>query len=145
MAYPFKKGPIVSEQPRKGVLGAHLNTFMSVVSDLGYSPATIKTQLTLLKGFTRWAEENHIVASNIDEGITDRFLIESDRKGAVRRGDNRTLHRFLDHLRREGAIPYPKPTLNDSPLAHLKSQYEDYLLRERGLSAGSGPRYWPYI
>ena len=145
MAYPFLQGPIVSEQPRKGVLDAHLNTFMSVVSDLGYSPATIKTQLTLLKGFIRWAEENHIVASNIDEGITDRFLIESDRKGAVRRGDNRTLHRFLDHLRLEGAIPHLKPTFDDSPLTHLKSRYEDYLQKERGLSAVTGSRYWPYI
>jgi site-specific recombinase XerD len=145
MAYPFTKGHIVSEQPRKSVLGAHLNTFMSVVSDLGYSPATIKTQLTLLKGFIRWAEENHIVASNIYEGITDRFLIESDRKGAVRRGDNRALHRFLDHLRLEAAIPHLKPTFDDSPLTHLKSRYEDYLLTERGLSTVTGSRYWPYI
>jgi hypothetical protein len=56
MAHPFLKGQIVSEQPRKGVLGAHLNTFMSVVSDLGYSPTTIKTQLKRLKGCIRWAE-----------------------------------------------------------------------------------------
>ena len=145
MAYPFIKGHIASEQPRIGVLGAHINTFMSVVSDLGYSPSTIQTQLTLLKGLMRWVEENHVVASNIDEGITDRFLIESGRKGAVRRGDNRTLHRFLDHLRIEGAIPHPKPTFNDSPLTHLKGRYEDYLLKERGLSTVTGSRYWPYI
>ncbi len=145
MAYPFIKGHIVSEQPRKGVLGAHVNTFMSVVSDLGYSPSTIQTQLKLLKSLMRWVEENHVVASNIDEGITDRFLIESGRKGAVRRGDSRTLHRFLDHLRIEGAIPYPNPTFNDSPLTHLKSRYEDYLLKERGLSTVTGSRYWPYI
>jgi site-specific recombinase XerD len=145
MAYPFIKGHIVSEKPRKGVLGAHVSTFMTVVSDLGYSPSTIQTQLTLLKGLMRWVEENHVVASNIDESITDRFLIESGRKGAVRRGDHRTLHRFLDHLRREGAVPHPKPTFNDSPLAHLKSQYDDYLLKERGLSTVTGSRYWPYI
>jgi len=145
MAYPFIKGHIVSDQPRKGVLGAHVNTFMSVVSDLGYSPSTIQTQLTLLKGLMRWVEESHVVASNIDESITDRFLIESGRKGAVRRGDNRTLHRFLDHLRIEGAIPHQKPTFNDSPLTHLKSRYEDYLLKERGLSTVTGSRYWPYI
>jgi site-specific recombinase XerD len=145
MANPVLHGHIVSEQPKKGILDAHLNTFMSVVSDLGYSPATIKTQLTLLKGFIRWAEENHIVASNIDEGITDRFLIESDRKGAVRRGDNRTLHRFLDHLRLEGAIPHLRPIFNDSPLTHLKNRYGDYLQKERGLSEITGSRYWPYI
>jgi len=145
MAYPSLQGQIVCEQPTKGVLAAHLNTFMSVVSGLGYSPATIKTQLTFLKGFVRWVEENHIVASNIDEGITARFLIESDRKGAVRRGDNRTLHSFLDHLRIEGAIPRLKPTFNDAPLTHLKNRYEDYLQKERGLSTETGSRYWPYI
>ena len=141
----FTKGYIVFERPRKSVLSTHLNTFISVGADLGYSPSTIQTQLKLLKSFMRWVQENHVAASNIDEGITDRFLIESSRKGAVRRGDNRTLHRFLDHLRVEGAIPHPKPTFNDSPLTHLKIRYEDYLLKERGLSTVTGSRYWPYI
>ena len=145
MAYPFIKGHIVSEQPRKVLLGAHVNAFMSVVSDLGYSPSTIQTQLKLLKSLMRWVEENHVVATSIDEGITDRFLMESGRKGAVRRGDNRTLHLFLDHLRIEGAIPHPKPTFKDSPFTHLKNRYEDYLLKERGLSTVTGLRYWPYI
>ncbi|MCP3895953.1 MAG: tyrosine-type recombinase/integrase, partial [Bacteroides sp.] len=93
----------------------------------------------------RWVQENDIVISNIDESITDRFLSEFGRKGAVRRGEHKTLHRFLDHLRREGATPHPKPTLNDSPLAHLKNQYDDYLSKERGLSTVTGSRYWPYI
>jgi site-specific recombinase XerD len=145
MAYPFIKGHIITEQPRKGVLDTHVNTFMSVVSDLGYSPSKMQTQLKLLKSLNRWIEENHVVVSNIDESITDRFLIESRRKGAVRRGDNRTLHRFLDHLRIEGAIPYPKTAFNDCPLTHLKSRYENYLLKERGLSMVTGARYWPYI
>lgn len=145
MVYPFIKGQIVTEHPRKGVLGTHLNTFLSVVSDLGYSPSTMQTQLKLLKGLMRWVEENHVVVSKMDEGITDRFLIESGRKGAVRRGDNKTLHRFLDHLRIEGAIPHPRPIFNSSPLTHLKNRYEDYLLKERGLSPVTGSRYWPYI
>ncbi len=145
MAYPFLKGSIVSELLKNGDLGAHVSTFMSVVFDLGYSPSTIQTQLKLLKGLLRWIEKNHVVACNIDEGITDRFLIESARMGTVRRGDNRTLRRFLDHLRIEGAIPHPKPTFNDSPMTLLKNRYEDYLQKERGLSPEAGPRYWPYI
>jgi site-specific recombinase XerD len=145
MADPLIKKHIVSKHPRKGVLGAHVNSFKTVISDLGYSPSTILTQQQLLKNLIRWVQANDIVISNIDESITDRFLLESGRKGAVRRGDNKTLHRFLDHLRREGAIPHQKPTFNDSPLAHIKSRYEDYLLKERGLSTVAGSRYWPYI
>ena len=145
MANRFAKDYIVSERSRKSVLGTHVNTFMSVVADLGYSSPTMRTQQQLLKNLIRWVQENDIAISNIDESITDRFLLESGRKGAVRRGDNKTLRRFLNHLRREGAIPYPKPRFNDSPSAHLKSQYDDYLLKERGLSTVAGSRYWPYI
>ena len=145
MANRFTKDYIVSERPIKSVLGTHVNRFMSVAADLGYSPSTMRTQLQILKKLIRWVQENDVVISNIDEGITDRFLSESGRKGAVRRGERKTLHCFLDHLRREGATPHSKPAVNDSPLAHLKNQYEDYLLKERGLSTATGPRYWPYI
>lgn len=145
MADPFAEGHIVSEQQRESALGAHINTFKSIVSDLGYSPSTIRSQLNLLRSFTKWVQGNHVVIAKINEGITDRFLTESGRKGAIRRGDNRTLHRFLDHLRVEGAIPHPEPPLNESPLTDLKSRYEDYLLKERGLSTVTGSRYWPYI
>ena len=145
MADPFVEGHIVSEQQRESALGAHINTFKSIVSDLGYSPSTIRSQLNLLRSFTKWIQGNHVVIAKINEDITDRFLTESGRKGAIRRGDNRTLHRFLDHLRVEGAIPHPEPPLNESPLTDLKSRYEDYLLKERGLSTVTGSRYWPYI
>ncbi len=30
-------------------------------------------------------------------------------------------------------------------MTHLKSRYEDYLQKERGLSTVTGSRYWPYI
>ena len=35
MADPFTEGHIVSEQQRESALGAHINTFKSIVSDLG--------------------------------------------------------------------------------------------------------------
>jgi integrase/recombinase XerD len=144
MANRFAKDYIVSEQTRKSVLSTHLNTFMSVGANLGYSPSTIQTQMQLLKNLIKWVQENDVII-NIDESITDRFLSESGRKGAVRRGDKKTLNRFLDHLRMKGVIPYREPTFDNSPLTPIKSRYEDYLLKERGLSTATGSRYWPYI
>ena len=64
------KDPVVSERLIESVLGAHLNTFISVVSDLGYSPSTIRTQLQLLTNFVRWIQENDVGISNIDKSIT---------------------------------------------------------------------------
>ena len=141
----FLKYHIVFERPRESVLGAHLNTFKSIVSNLGYSPSTIRTQFQLLTNLVRWVQENDVVISNIDESITERFLAKSGRKGALRRGDNKTLRRFLNHLRTEGVIPYPEPVFNDSPLTSLKNRYEDYLLKERGLSTVTVSGYWPYL
>jgi site-specific recombinase XerD len=145
MAHPFIKEHLVSVKPKKDALHDHLMTFSSLVSDLGYSPSTILTQFNLLKLHLKWIKKNHVDAFNIDEGIAERFLIESGRKGATRRGDNRTLHRFLDHLRSKRVIPYSQPIFSKSPLTHLKSRYEDYLLKERGLSTTTGTRYRPYI
>jgi len=145
MTNRFAQGHIISEHLGESALSAHVNTFTSVVSDLGYSPSTIQTQLKLLKSFMRWVQDNDVVIPDMDESATDRFLSESGRKGAVRRGDNKTLHRFLGHLRIKGLIPHPAPTFDNSPLTPLKSRYEDYLLKERGLSTVTGSRYWPYI
>jgi site-specific recombinase XerD len=139
------KDPVVSERYIESVLGAHLKTFVSVVSGLGYSLSTIRTQLQLLTNLVRWIQENDVGISNIDERITERFLIESNRKGALRRGDNKTLRRFLNQLRAEGIIPYPEPAFNDSPLISLRNRYEDYLLKERGLSKVTISGYWPYL
>lgn len=140
----FKNQEVVNRL-RESVLGPQLDTFASVVSDSGYSHATIRTQIHLLAGLLRWIQKNEIVISDIDDHITNLFLKESARKGALRRGDKNTLRRFLDHLRVEGLIDYSAPTFNDSPLASLKNRYENYLRKERGLSIVTSSCYWPYL
>ena len=70
----YFKNHEVAERLRGSVLGPQLDTFASVVSDLGYSHATIRTQLHLLAGLVRWIQKNEIVISDIDEHITNRFL-----------------------------------------------------------------------
>ena len=141
----YFKNHEVAQRLRGSVLGPQLDTFASVVSDLGYSHWTIRTQLHLLAGLVRWIQKNEIVLSDIDEHITNRFLNESARKGTLRRGDKNTLRCFLDHLRVEGLIDYSAPTFNDSPVASLKKRYENYLRKERGLSTVTASRYWPYL
>ena len=138
----FCKDQAVAERLKQSVLGSQIDTFVSVVYDLGYSPSTIQTQLMLMFSLTRWMQKNDVDIFDIDENITDRFLSESGRKGSGRRGDNKTLRRFLDHLRTEGLIDSPAPTFDDSPLTSIKKRYEYFLRKERGLSALTASRYW---
>lgn len=141
----FLKNHVVAARLKESVLGPQLDTFVSVNSDLGYSPRTIRAQLQLLANFIGWIQENDVVISNIDKNITNRFLTESSRKKTIRRGDKNTLRRFLDHLRTEGLIAHPTPTLDDSPLTSLENRYKDYLRKERGLSKDTATRYWPIL
>lgn len=141
----YFRSPKVVKRLKKSVLGPQLDTFSSAISDLGYSHATIRTQLQLLAGFVRWIHVNDIDISKIDVQIMSRFLSESARKGALRRGDKRTLRLFLEHLRGEGLIDYSAPTYNTSPLTSLKTRYENFLRKERGLSPVTASRYWPYL
>lgn len=141
----FFKNHAVADRLKKSVLGSHIDTFVSVVSDLGYSPSTIRTQLQILTSLTKWVQKNDFDIFDIDENITNRFLFETCRKGARRRGDKNTLRRFLDHLQAEGIVDCQTATFNDSPLTSLKNRYEHYLLKERGLSAVTPSRYWPVL
>ena len=145
MLESFFKNHAVAERLKKSVLGPHIETFVSVVSDLGYSPSTIRTQLEMLTSLTRWIQKNDVDIFHIDENITNRFLFETCRKGACRRGEKNTLRRFLAHLQTEGIVDCPAPTFDNSPLTSLKHRYEHYLLKERGLSAVTPSRYWPIL
>ena len=138
----FYKNDAIAERLKKSVLGPHLDTFVSVISDLGYSPSTIRTQLEILASLTRWIQKNDLDICHIDENITNRFLFETCRKGALRKGEKNTLRRFLSHLQTEGIVDCPVPTFDNSPLTSLKHKYEHYLLKERGLSAVTSSRYW---
>ena len=138
----FYKNDAIAERLKKSVLGPHIDTFVSVISDLGYSPSTIRTQLEILASLTRWIQKNDLDICHIDENITNRFLFETYRKGALRKGEKNTLHRFLSHLQTEGIVDCPAPTFDNSPLTSLKHRYEHYLLKERGLSSVTSLRYW---
>ncbi|MBA3005933.1 MAG: site-specific integrase [Proteobacteria bacterium] len=138
----FSNDHVIAEHLKKNVLASQIATFLAFVSDLGYSPSTIRTKLELLSSLTRWIQKNDVNIFHIDENITNRFLSESGRKGACRRGDQKTLRCFLDHLRTESLIDSPVLTSDESPLTSIKNRYEYYLRKERGLSAVTASRYW---
>ena len=68
-----------------------------------------------------------------------------DAKDASEEVMRRTVRHFLEHLREKGVIPSPEPTIDESPLAMLRRQYENYLRKERGLSPITVARYWVFL
>jgi site-specific recombinase XerD len=52
---------------------------------------------------------------------------------------------LLEYLREKDAIESPTPAIDESPLAMLRGQYENYLRKERGLSPKTVARYWVFL
>jgi len=105
----------------------------------------VREQLRILDGLERWLKRRSVAVVDLDEQVVSQFLQTQRCRGRLRRGARRTVHRFLAHLRETGVIPWPEPTIDDSPLTTLRKQYEEYLKKERGLSTATLVGYWPFI
>jgi integrase/recombinase XerD len=55
------------------------------------------------------------------------------------------VHHFLTHLRALGVIPSPAPVIDETPLGRLQCQYEQYLVRERGLAPATVTNYGGFL
>lgn len=134
------------EHWRSGLLGDHIDSFISIVTELGYSRASVRLKLHVLKNLERWLQHKHMAIIDLEEQAVDQFL---ERRRCSNRGNTRsdaqTVRLFLEHLREKGAVRSPEPIINDSPLSILRKRYEEYVGRERGLSPITIARYWRFI
>lgn len=133
------------ERLRGGLLGAHLDSFIATVSQLGYARSTVRERLWLLGDLARWLQREGLALGDLHEQVVSHFLKGRQSKGRLRRSDSRTVRHFLEHLRQKGAVRSPGPTTDESPLATLQHRYANYLQKERGLAPVTVTRYWPFV
>jgi site-specific recombinase XerD len=128
---------------RRGLLGPHLDSFVAVLDELGYSRASKREQLWLLQDLGRSLQQWGITAGQLDEKALKKFLARRRRRGRLRRSDAATVRRFLAHLREQGIARPARVVPDDSPIAQLQRRYETYLRKERGLSPSTLHSYLP--
>jgi site-specific recombinase XerD len=139
------KRPAAIARRRAGVLGPHLDSFLVAATELGYTLSTLRTQLWVLGDLERWLKRRRLVLVALEEQVLKQFLEHQRRHGRLRRGDSRTVQRFLVHLRAKRVVPSPEPAADHSPLAALGRRYEDYLRKERALGPGTVARYGGFV
>lgn len=115
-------------------LGCHLDSFSTVVAQRGYARATIRSQLWLLADLGRWLRRKGLSVRDVRSSVTDAFLRRRRRASGLRRGNEATLRRFVEHLQTEGVIAAPRPVIDRSALGRLHGRYDEYLRKQRGLS-----------
>jgi len=127
---------------RAGLFGPHLDSFVAVVSELGYAGSTARERLRCLGSLEQWLKRKRLVLVDLQEQVVERFLETRRRAGRLRNGDARTVHHFLEHLRNKGILQLTEVPIDRSPLAMLQKQYETYLRKERGLAPVTIGGYW---
>jgi len=84
---------------------------------------------------SRWLADQGVGPEGLTPGMADRFLgVRRERDVSLRSW--RALHPLVGYLRGLGVVP-KLAAVADSPVDRLLAEYRDYLLRERGLTAGS--------
>jgi site-specific recombinase XerD len=127
---------------RDNRLGFHLRAFATSLVEDGYSDETVQLKLGLLVCLGRWLQSTNRSITDLNERLLEAF---PKRKHRERKGDLKTVKQFLDHLRRQKVVPAPNLPRDNSPLAHILSQYEAHLRTERGLVAYTIRHYQSFI
>ena len=131
----------VRQRLRVGPLSAYLDAFAQKLSDLGYAKDTGQDQLHTVARLSRWMISRNFPAEKLDEQVTKQFLQERQRQRGMRHTEPNTLTLLLEHLRQEGVVSPPAPSVGEDGLALVQRDFERYLLRERGLAAATVRNY----
>jgi site-specific recombinase XerD len=126
---------------RVGPLSEYLDTFARKLSDCGYATDTGQDRLRAVARLSRWMISRNLPAKDLDEQVVTEFLQERQRQGCVRPREPKALALFLEHLRQEGVVDRPVPSVAVDGLGRLQRDFERYLLQERGLATATIRNY----
>jgi integrase/recombinase XerD len=117
-----------------GPLAAFADGFDAELERLGYSRFTAEAQLQLMAHISGWLENHGLGAAQLTAARVEEYLVYRRAGGHVHRHSPRALAPLLAHLRGLGVVPpaTPPPALTADD--RLLAEFEEYLLRDRGLA-----------
>jgi integrase/recombinase XerD len=133
MAQTFK-GPRLL-QVRKGSLSPFVQAFVEQMQAQGYAAASVRISTQLVKAFVAWLDQRGIdgrslAATHVADYLNGRWL-----RRRRRRGDAFTLHGFARLVAPDGCVPVAERAT--APARRVRQEFDQYLLRERGLAPAS--------
>jgi len=124
-------------EAQRGSLSAFIQVFVKQQQDQGYAAASVKASTRLVNDFVTWLDQRGIkgqslTATHVADYLDDRWL-----QRRRRRGDAFTLHWFARLIAPEGYLSNSKRKAAITPALRTLQEFEQYLLRERGLAAAT--------
>lgn len=137
---PTLEGAMALARQATGPLSPHLEAFVTSLIDQRYAAVCVRAKAWRAAAFDAWLAEHSVDLADVGNAHIDEFhrrtyRPRSDCRTAPRRHEAFALHQLLRYLRGQGlctpALTIATPS--DAPVAG----FERFLLRERGLAAGS--------
>jgi site-specific recombinase XerD len=124
---------------KPGRMGPYVSGFRTRLTELGYSPETIREMLKVVGTLGRWMERRDIAPSDLGSSAFAEFIDDCRQRGMRRVPTIRSLDPLLGFLRGEGVVgEQPSPS---SAMEMLFADYRAWLVADRGLSEATIIRY----
>jgi integrase/recombinase XerD len=120
----------------RGPLEPHAIGFAEELRRQGYSRPSAEQHICFIAHLDRWMRAAGLELGELSGSMIDRYLAERRAVGYVEYRSVKALRPLLDYLAPLGVLPAP-PEVPLGPVEELLGRYRDYLLAERGLTAGT--------
>ena len=121
-----------------GPLAALKCGFIAELDRLGYARGTAAQHVRLLSHLSDLLEGEGLDGGDVTPDLLARFCADRRAAGYTHQRTERALVPLSNYLRRVGVAPPLSPASPaETPTEELLERYRDYLVRERGLTAGT--------
>jgi integrase/recombinase XerD len=124
-----------------GPLEAYAEGFYADLVGQGYTAWSATNQVRLLAHLSRWLEREGLQPAGLTEQDLGRFTDARREAGYVHLFSPRALAPLLSHLRALGVVAEPTLISSVGPVEEVLVDFGGYLVRERGVSAGTSRYY----
>jgi integrase/recombinase XerD len=123
----------------RGPLQPLVRGFLSELVELGYSWTAQGSRLRLMAELSSWMGARERVPEDLTQELLEEFLQHARMSHAGARWCSVSSQRqLLGYLRGLGLVPEPQELALTDQVDRLVNEFGEYLVRERGLTAGSG-------
>ena len=131
-------------RPPEGPVASYIVPFAEWLGDRGYGLVSMRNQVLMAAGFSKWLGQKGIELSDISGDHPGRYLL--DRAQRPKLGDDAALRHLLAFLRSQNAIAEEiEVDHSPSPVEQHVQAYERYLQDVRALSRQTIINYRPVV
>jgi integrase/recombinase XerD len=128
----------------RGPLEPHITGFAEALLAQGYSRTSAAQHVCFLAHLDRWMVTEGVGLDGLDGLVIDRYLAARRSGGYRQYRSVRALRPLLDYLAVLGVLPVPL-VVPPGPVEELLGRFGEYLVGERGLTAGTARGYVDFV